>query len=159
MMMIHIPSRFQVKIIKLHKQRGENALVPSTRIRDLTSKKDYNYLEWREIIWVNWGRFSGPDCPNYRLRPFRGEMSWKIMESQNWSRTIHFYATTFTTLILPGQLQMWSEKFHLYSFIKLTKNEWGFKALFSHFCWIVAMETMTVMKILISIFGEYFQVV
>ena len=33
-------------------KRTKNALVPSTRIRDLTSKKDYGYLELREIIWV-----------------------------------------------------------------------------------------------------------
>ena len=29
---------------------------------------------------------------------------------------------------------------------------------FNHFCQMVAMETMTVMKILILIFGEYSQV-
>ena len=57
-------------------------------------------------------------------------------------------------LILPGQLQMSSKRFHLYSFIKLSKN----KAFLVIFCGMVAMETTTVMKILILIFGEYFQV-
>ena len=57
-MIAQIPSSFQVKMRKLHKQRGEknfnpkNALVSSTRISDLKSKKNYNYLGIREIIWV-----------------------------------------------------------------------------------------------------------
>ena len=59
--------------------------------------------------------------------------------------------------ILPGYLQMSSRRFHLYSFIKLSKNE-AFKHFLSHFCWMVFIETTTVMKILISIFGEYSQV-
>ena len=54
-------------------------------------------------------------------------------------------------LILPGQLQMSSEGFHLYSLIKLSKN----KALRP---FLVIFETTTVMKIFISIVGEYFRV-
>ena len=60
-------------------------------------------------------------------------------------------------LILPGQLQMSSKRFHLYSFIKLSKNK-ILRPFFSHYCWMVAMETTIVMKILVSVFGEYWQV-
>ena len=47
----------------------------------------------------------------------------------------------------------------LFVLIHQTFQKWGFNALFSHFCQMVAMETMTVMKILILTFGEYSQVV
>ena len=41
-------------------------MVPSARIRNLTSKKDRNYLGLREIIRVakNCGRFLSPNYPN-----------------------------------------------------------------------------------------------
>ena len=52
---IKIALRFQVKVIKLttgieEKKdfNAKNALVPSTRIRDLKSKKDYNCLGLKE---------------------------------------------------------------------------------------------------------------
>ena len=60
-------------------------------------------------------------------------------------------------LMLPGQLQMSSKRFNLYSFIKLSRNKVLRSFLVIFVEWF-ALETMTVTKILISIFGEYFQV-
>ena len=59
-------------------------------------------------------------------------------------------------LILLGQLQMSSERFHLYSFIKLSKNK-ALRPFLVIFVELFALETTTIMKILISIFGEYFK--
>ena len=61
-------------------------------------------------------------------------------------------------LILPGQLQTSSKRFHLYSFIKLSKNE-ALRPFLVIFIEFVAMETTIVIKNLISIFGEHSQVV
>ena len=86
----------------------------------------------------------------FEIQSWKSGKTWKLASFPCWGRKN--LADLF--LIFPARLKTWPNAFHSYSFIKLSRNE----ALFSQFYQTVTMETMTITKILASVFAIYFQV-
>ena len=133
-------------------------LVQRYNVVFLTKLQFFVKINWE--ITSQWGHycFGGLDLPKAPLQESVARATAKDLHS-NFYLIANFYiflgkVTKFGWIIF---LPLWVMGKRPQGWCWTPPGQDRVKALFSHFCWMVAMDTTTVMKILISIFGDYFQ--